>query len=768
VSETALNQPDAFRRAAVSYQACRFEEAEALCRAIIRNNAKHFDALHLLAVVRSGLGRSQEALVSYNKALAIKPNHAEALNNRGVALQDLRRFEKALASYDKALLIKPNYAEALYNRGNALQELRRLEEALASYENALAIQPNHVDALNNRGVTFRALNRPEDALASYDRALALAPRRAELLHNRGNALRDLRRFEEALASYERALAIAPGYAEAHNSRGNALSDLNRFEEALASYDKALAIKPTYAEALNNRGVALRNLKRFEEALASYDKALAIKPDYAEALYNRGNVLSELKRVEEALASHERALAIIPDHPYAFGALADSALKGCDWVRTAELEEELRTRVAEGKSVISPFTLLGYWSDSSLQLKCATNFIQHKIPMLPRPLWSGTRYRHERIRVAYLSAGFNRSAMAHLIAELFELHDRSRFEVVGISYGVDDKSEVRSRIMKSFDQFLDVRRKADHDVARLLNELQVEIVVDLMGYTQDARFEILSHRPAPIQISYLGYPGTMGASFIDYVIADEIVLPFEQQRFYSENIIRLPDCYLVNDSHRRVAESTPTRQEAGLPDEGFVFCCFNNSYKITAPVFDVWMRLLHAAKGSVLWLLGDNAGAQTSLCKHAAARGVDPARLVFAGRVSTEDHLARHRLADLFLDTLPYNAHTTASDALWMGLPVLTCCGETFVGRVAASILHALGLPELVTHSFADYEVLALKLASEPALLQSIRRKIDQNRSDCPLFDTDRFRRHMEAAYLRTWEIWQRRETPRAFRVDPLQ
>ncbi len=758
---------DALKRAAGSYQAGHFDEAEAHCRAILRAHANHFDALHLLAVVRAGLGRLQEALASYDKALRIKPDNAEALNNRGVTLQDLSRFEDALASYDKALAIKPDYAEALYNRGNALQDLKRVEDALASYDKALAIQPDYVEALNNRGATLRDLKRFEEALASYDKALAIKPENAEVLHNRGNALRDLKRFEDALASYEKALAIRPRYAEALNNRGNALHGLKRFEEALASYNKALAIKPNYAEALNNRGATLRNLKRFEDALASYDKALAIKPDYIEALYNRGNTLHALSRFEDALANYQKALAVKPDHLYAFSGLADSALKICDWAKTAELDGGLAGHVAERKSIVTPFTLLGYCSDASLQLKCARSFIQDQIPVLPRPLWDGTIYRHESVRVAYLSAGFNRSAMAHLITELFELHDRRRFEVLGISYGKDDKSDMRSRLISSFDQFHDVRTQTDRDVARLLHELQVDIAVDLMGYTLDARFDILAHRPAPIQISYLGYPGTMASNFIDYVIADKIVLPCDQQRFYSERIVHLPECYLVNDSLRKIADSTPTRLEVGLPDEGFVFCCFNNNYKIAAPVFDVWMRLLHAVKGSVLWLLADNASASTNLRKEAAARGIDPARLIFAERLPSEDHLARHRLADIFLDTLPYNAHTTASDALWAGLPLLTCCGETFVGRVAASILNAVDLPELITRSLDEYEALALRLATNSTLLLSIRQKLEQNRLRRPLFDTDRFRRHIEAAYLTAWEIWQRGESPRSFAVEPL-
>jgi protein O-GlcNAc transferase len=543
------------------------------------------------------------------------------------------------------------------------------------------------------------------------------------------------------------------------------SGLGRLQEALASYDKALAIRPDNAEALNNRGITLEDLKRFEDALASYDKALAIKPDYAEALYNRGNALHALKRFEDALASYDKALAIRPDHPYAFAMLADSALKVCDWVRTAQLDVEIRAHVAAQKSIIVPFTLLGYCSDASLQLKCARSFIQDKVPVFPQPLWNGKTYRHERVRVAYLSAGFGRSAMATVITELFELHDRRRFEVLGVSFGTDDKSDLRARLIKSFDQFYDISLNSDRDVAKLLNELQVDIAVDLMGYTQDARTEILACRPAPIQINYMGYPGTMGTSFIDYVIADEIVLPFDQQRFYTEKIVQLPECYWVNDSQRKIADLTPTRRETGLPDEGFVFCCFNNNYKITAPVFDVWMRLLHAVKGSVLWLLEDNASAKTSLRKEAAARGIDPVRLIFAGRLPSEDHLARQRVADMFLDTLPYNAHTTASDALWAGLPLVTCCGETFVGRVAASLLNAVDLPELVTHSLDEYQALALKLATDASLLQSIRRKLAQNRLRCPLFDTDRFRRHIEAAYLTAWEIWQRGESPRSFRVE---
>ena len=410
--------------------------------------------------------------------------------------------------------------------------------------------------------------------------------------------------------------------------------------------------------------------------------------------------------------------------------------------------------------------------SATQVICCCNcnalrtLLLTRFQLPPQPLWTGETWRHDKVRVAYLSADFRRHAVAHQIAELFERHDRSRFEIIGVSFGVDDKSEMRKRLIAAFDQFYDVRRKSDEEVAKLIHDLQVDIAIDLMGYTKDSRPGIFAYRPAPIQASYFGFSGTMGAEFIDYIIADKTVAPFEHQPFYTEKIVHLPDCYLVNDTKRNIAQRTPTRQEAGLPEKGFIFCCFNNNWKITPDVFGVWMRLLHSIDGSVLWLLGDNESAQRNLGKEARGRGIDPTRLVFASRLPLDEHMARHRLADLFLDTLPYNAHTTASDALWAGLPVLTCEGTAFAGRVAASLLYAVGLPELVTHSLEDYEALALRLAEDPSLLQGYRNRLATNRLTHPLFDTDRFRRHIEAAYMTMWELWQRGEQPRSFSVEP--
>ena len=664
-------------------------------------------------------------------------------------------------------MIRPDYAEVYSNRGNALQDLKRSEEALASYDKAIALKPDYAEAYNNRGNALQDLKRSEEALASYDKALAIRPDYAEVYSNRGNALQDLKRSEGALASYDKAIALKPDYAEAYNNRGNALQDLKRSEEALASYDKALAIRPDYAEVYSNRGNALQDLKRSEGALASYDKAIALKPDYAEAYNNRGNALKDLKRLEQALASYERALAATVDDPYAFSGAADCVMKLCDWDKRTRFAADVNAHVSGKKSIVYPFVLLGYSGDPALQLQCARNSIENMFPSLPPPFWSGQTWHHDKLRVAYLSADFRSHPVAYLTAELFEQHDRSQFEIIGVSFSVNDRGEMRKRLVAAFDEFHDVRRTSDKEVAKLLYDRQVDIAVDLMRYTLDSRPGIFAHRPAPIQVSYLGFPATMGTQFIDYIIADKVVAPFEHHQFYTEKIVHLPDCFQVNDSKRKIAENAPTRQKMGLPEHAFVFCCFNAVWKITPAIFDIWMQLLHQVEGSVLWLIWDNEGAERNLRKEAQQRGIDPSRLVFAGRLPFDEYLARDCLADLFLDTLPYNAGTTASDALWVGLPLLTCKGKAFAGRMAASLLHAVGVPELIACNLEEYKALALKLARNPALLAEIKAKLVRNRNIYPLFNTDRFARHIEAAYTTMWETWQHGELPKSFKVEPI-
>jgi protein O-GlcNAc transferase len=778
----------------------RLEEARALYQQVLERRPDQVEARHKLGVLSIQQGRHEEACAHLRAVVAAKPDWAAAWSHLGLALHAARRDAEALPSLDRAIALAPDDAEAHNNRGNLLSDLGRLDEALLSYDRALALRPHDVAALGNRAATLHDLGRDAEALATYDRALALRPDDPKLLdqrgsvlallgrfdealasyvkallaqpdyapahYNRGNVLARLKRYGDAVRSYDKAIALAPGEAEAHENRGNALVALKRHEEALASYDRALALAPQSVSARMNRGNAFKALRRYQEALADYDAALALAPDAVETHYNRANLLKETKHYQEALACYDRARSLQPDHPDAFGWI-DAALHTCDWRRTEGVTEAVAAELARGRSCVTPFTLLGLSDDPALQLQCARNYIAASLIAAPEPLWTGERYHHEKLGLAYLSADFQAHATAFLIAELIERHDRSGFEVHAISFGRDDGSAMRARLRGAFDRFHDVRDRGDEAIARLIRELEIDIVVDLKGYTQDARPDILRYRAAPLQVSYLGFPGTLGGDFIDYVIADPIVLPFSEQPFYSEQIVHLPDCYQPNDTRRAIAETTPTRAEAGLPEKGFVFCSFNNNYKINQPVFDIWMRLLAQVPDSVLWLLRDNEAAETNLRAHAQARGIAPTRLVFAGRVPLEQHLARHRLADLFLDTLPYNAHTTASDALWGGLPVLTCRGRSFPGRVAASLLQSAGLPDLVCTNLADYEALALKLATDPPMLRQLRQRLAQNRERAPLFDTDRTRAQIEAAYRRMWDIAQG-GPPQSFAVERLE
>ena len=740
-----MSEGELLNRALAFHRQGRLADAEPLYLAAIKAAPQDAAALHLLGVVRAQQARNREALELMTAALKLKPDAPEILSNYGNVLKTEGRAAEALASFDRAIALKPDYAAAWTRRGQALHDLGRLPEALESVDRALAFNANHVESLNARGALLSELGRPDEALAAYDQALRQAPDFPDTLNNRALLLKGLRRPEEALANVERALTVDPGMAEAWNNRGIILFDLKRMAEAIGSYDRALALRPDYAEAFNNRAVAKAGLKRFADSLADCDQALAFKPDFADALYNRGNALTELSRPQEALADYKRALAIDPNHPSALSGLANAALLIGDWQRTADLKERLRDDVLADRSVIQPFVVMGYWDDNALQLKAAQNYVRRSGPGPLPTLWRGERYDHDKIRVAYLSADFHNHVTAALTAEMFERHDRERFHISAMSFGQDDGSAMRARLVKAFDHFHDARQQSDRGVAELLRALEIDIAVDLGGHTSGARPWVLAHRPCPVQAKYMGYPGTSGSDFIDYLIADRVVVPPDQERFFSEKIAALPDTLWVTDTARPVLPA-PSRAEAGLPETGFVFCCFNHNWKITAPIFDVWMRLLASVEGSVLWLLEGNATIGANLRKEAAARGIAPERLIFAGRTTPEQHLARQQLADLFLDTLPYNAHTTASDALWAGLPLITLPGSSFPARVAASILGAANLPELIVPDLAAYESLALKLARDPAALKRVREKL-AGKSGMPLFDTARFTRNLEAAYL---------------------
>lgn len=714
------------------------------------------------------LKRPEEALASFERALQLEPDYIEALNNAGTALKLLHRPAEALDSYERALRLQPDVAATLNNRGNVLEALSRHAQALESYDHAVRLRPDFAEAHINRGNLLRELGQPEEALASFEAALRVNPSNPEALYNRGNLLRDLDRTQEALESYERALLLRPGFTEALNARGNVLLSLKRPAEALASYDEALRLRPDFAEAFSNRGNALRNLQRFGEALASFERSIQLGEDRPGALGNYAWALLEAQRFEAAAACFARLLAVAPDYDYALGALCFARLQCCDWAQYQENIDAIVPAVQADKHVIAPFPMLAICDSPQINLRCARSCVTHRYPASRTPAWRGRRYGHDRIRVAYVSPDLRDHVVSHLLAPLIERHDRGRFEIVAISLRSADQSPAGQRIQAAFDRFCDVSSLTDGAAAAFMCDLEIDIAVDVGGFTGDQRAGIFAHRPAPVQVSYLGYPGTMGADYIDYLLADANVIHAEDCSYYSEKVVYLPDCYQVNHSERPLPDHAPTRGECGLPDEGFVFCCFNNSFKLTPGLFDIWVRILRAVPGSVLWLAAHDTSVVRNLRSAAAARDIDPERLIFAQRKSKlEEHLVRYMAADLFLDTTPFNAHATASDALWYGVPVVTCRGKGFAGRVAASLLHTLGLPELITENLDDYERRILELATKPALLADIRARLVRNRTTHALFDTDRFRRNVESAYVIMWERQERGEPPETFAVPPM-
>ncbi len=708
---------------------------------------------------------STDATVHASPRRAAESGDASALVSQALSLHQAGRLAEAEDLYRQALAIDPSQA-----RGHHLLGLVHLQrgdrvEAIRRFDLALAIKPDFAAAHSSRAAALIAAKRFDEALADCDRALALRPNMADALANRGLALVELNRFDEAVESCEKAIASRPDFPEALNNCGLALKGLERLADALASYDRAIALRPDYAEALNNRAEALILQQRFDEALASAEGAVALRPDIAQAHCNRAIALQELKRVEEACASYARALALDPGHKLLRGAHLHARMAICDWTSFDAERAELDRAIRAGCLAALPFHLLPCSLDPHVQLACAKLFMQDRIREAFVPLWRGERYSHGRIRLAYLSADFADHAVSQLAAGLFEHHDRSRFETIAISSGQAKPSAMRSRLEAAFDRFIDVGERGEAEVARLVRDLEVDIAVDLNGITEGARPGVFARRPAPVQVNYLGYAGTMGSPHWDYILADRFVIPEDARPAYAEQVVELPDCFMVNDDRRPISDRVPSRAQAGLPEQGFVFCCFNNACKITPDVFDVWMRLLRQVEGSVLWLSSVDAAAAANLRREAQAHGVAADRLVFAPRLArNEDHLARIRVADLFVDTLYYNAHVTAADALWAGVPVLTCPGETFASRVAGSLLQAVGLPELIATSLSDYEMLAMRLARDPTLLSSLRQKLARNRDTCPLFDTAAFARRVEAAYVAMWERSRRGEPPRGFAV----
>jgi predicted O-linked N-acetylglucosamine transferase (SPINDLY family) len=671
-----------------------------------------------------------------------------------VALHQQGRLADAARIYQEVLKRQPGHADAWHLLGLIAVQTGRPERGVDLMARSIALDPTSVVAHSNRAKGLNDLGRYVEAVASCDAALSIVPDHAPAHLNRGNALDGLKRYEAALDSYDKAITLAPAVAAAHNDRANTLQSLHRYQDAVAGYDAAIALRSDYAEAYAGRALALQRLGQQAEALASYEQALALNPRLAEAHNNRGNLLAEMKRYDEAIRDYATAMAIKPDYEFVLGTWLHTKMKICDWFDIAQEIGALARRLDAGERVSPPFPLVGMPVSPEQQRKAAAIWSASMFPPNPSLPPIARRPRSSRLRVGYFSSDFYSHATAWLIAGLFEQHDRSKVESVAFSFATVGGDEMAERLAVGVDRFIDVQGRSDLEVASLARRLEIDIAIDLKGFTTESRTGIFAARAAPIQVNYLGFPGTMGSDYVDYLIADRIVVPPDERGCYSEKIVHLPDSYQVNDSKRVVADPVFERAECGLPPEGTVFCCFNNNYKILPETFGTWMNILRAVDGSVLWLFADNPQAAANLMREAKARDVAPERLVFAERMPLPEHLARHRLADLFLDTAPCNAHTTASDALWAGLPVLTLIGGTFAGRVAASLLSAIGLPELITSSGEAYEALAIELGGDPDRLARLKRKLARHRLTRPLFDTEHFARHIEAAYAAMYDRYQ--------------
>ena len=791
-----LNTPALQLLGALRAQQGRHHEAIELLNTALKLDPQNIGALINQSAALRSVGRLEEALEHCSRALSLQPALVEAWFNRGAMLAELKRPAEALDCFDRALQLHPGHVQALRARGLALLDLGRAGDALACFDGVLRAQPGNASLLASRGVALARLGRFQDALRSYDSALPGLPQDAGLHFNRANALTELARVPEALESYDRALALQPEFGEAWYRRGALQAALGQHPAALNSIERALSIQPRFAPALiqhawllwqegrlaealasydraleieksdiawNGRGAALRLFGRIDEALASFDAAIALNPQNAVALSNRADLLWRDKNLlEPAIADLERVIAADPDHPYALGELLHLRMYGADWRDFPQQVAQIEAGLREGRKVARPFVYQAIAEQPELAQRCSSLYAADQYPAQIAPPHA-PRGR-DKIRIGYVSGEFGEQATAHLMAGLYECHDRGRFEVVAIDNGKSDNSVMRKRLENAFDHFVPIAGLPDDAAARKIREEEIDILVNLNGYFGAHRMGVFARRPAPIQVNYLGFPATLGAPYIDYIIADRTVLPEEEQPFYAEKVVYLPGCYQVNDSRRAIGAATGSRSDHGLPRNGFVFCNFNQSYKLLPVLFAAWMRILKRAPGSVLWLLDSQAPFPQNLRRAAQQQGVAGERLVFAPFRPLAQHLARLQQADLFLDTLPYNAHTTASDSLWSGVPLLTCRGTTFPGRVAASLLQAAGLQDLIVENLPDYEARAIALAGEPAAIAALKARLAANRSQSPLFDTDGFCRRIEQAYLRMWQIRQAGGAPEHFSV----
>lgn len=704
-----------------------------------------FEALNDIGSAYAFLGKFELALSYYQKCLPLKENSYELHSNIGGMLDNLERFEEAITQYNIAIQINPNFPDAWINKGSSLNSLGRHDEALEVCDHAIKIDPSYSKAWASKGMVLIFLKRHEEAIIHYDKAIELNPNYPEAWANKGNALGNLKHYDEAIKHFDRAIQLKSDYPEAWVNKGVILSALKRHNEALAIYDHAIEINPKYANAWSCKGMTLTHLKRFGEAIINYNQATKLKPNLTEAWASKSDIYHGQKRYDEALNQLEQAIQTKQQNRYLFGQALHLKMKMCDWSFFDDSIEYCILKIREKEKVIAPFPLLSLIDNPSLHKECAEIFSKDLHPQINNLDTFEKLDQSQKIRIGYFSSDFRNHPVAYLTAELFELHNKSKFEILAFSFSSQENSQIQARLINSFSDFINVSEMSDLEIANLARSLKLDIAIDLGGFTLNSPLPVFAFKIAPIQISYIGYLGTLATNYIDYVIGDNVVIPKESEKFFSEKIIRLP-CFQVNDRKKEISDKKFSRQELGIPDEAFVFCCFNNNYKITPIIFNSWMNILKSVEGSVLFLYAENKWAEENLKKEAELRGVNQDRIIFGQALPRDEYLSRYQACDIFLDTFPYNAGTTASDALWMGLPVLTYSGKSFASRMARSLLESIGLSKLVTYSLKDYEKLAITLAKNSDELSSIREELSQNKMTYPLFNTELFTKNIEKAY----------------------
>lgn len=750
-----MNQNDEilFEQALAAFNARNYSGAKKKLLTLLKSDPVHIDGYHLLGVSLALMDDHKNALKYYREAINLKTTDAQIFSNYASSLSAIGEHENALEAQKKALQIEPNNFEYLYNAGNLLCALSNFEGSLIYYQNALKNNQTFAPIYNNYGKALFDLKRFSESLEYFDQALKIDPYYLNCLNNKGIALKELKYYDESIKVLQIAYSINNNHAETLSNIGIVLCALHKFKEALNFFQRAVELKPNYAEAWSNKGAVFNYFKKFNDAISCHDRALNITPNYAEAWSNKATSLVEINKYSDALKCYEKALVLKPEFEWIFGNVIHTKMKLGLWNDYENDLSKLINDINSRKKSVQPFVSLFLIDDPVIHQQCAEIYVSNLFSTNQKLGLFENKTKRNKIRIGYFSADFGSHAVSSLIVELLESHNKNLFEIIGFSFSSNDGGAMYSRISNTFDEFIQIDDMSDHEVAILARNKQIDIAIDLGGFTGANRFGPFAFKLAPIQVNYLGYPGTSGSNFMDYIIADQTLIPEEQRNCFNEKIVYLPDCYQPNDSSKVITYKFKHRSELDLPENSFVFCCFNNNYKIQPNIFKTWMHILSVVDHSVLWLLMDDDALKINLSDEAKNLGIDPSRLIFAKRLPVSEHLGRHTFADLFLDTFPYNAHTTASEALWSGLPILTLQGKSFASRVASSLLRAMDLPELICQSQDEYKSKAIFLAKNPSEISALKMKISQNKSSSPLFNTQLMTHNLESAYTKMYQAY---------------